>query len=163
MNGSITDDWPRWARAIAQRTVWSQYNTAKIPPRYQLLYQVVLPFKFAVIGLYGALSIGVPISSIDKVFGVIYGDMWSVGLLVAGFGAMIGIMFYDWAIKLEALMLVIMLTLMGFYVACIFIAGLAGLEAFRVLSLLIVVIFVPMPAWRMWDVIRELRPPRVLD
>jgi hypothetical protein len=161
MNGS-TREWPRWARAIAQKTVWSQYNLRKIPPRYQALYTFVLPFKLFIIGLYGAFSVGVPISSIDNVFGPIYGDMWSVGLMVAGWGAMIGIMLYDWAIKLEAFMLVCLLTLMAFYTLCIFVAAWQGTESFRILSLLIVVIFLPMPAWRLWDAIRELRPARVL-
>jgi len=162
MNGRTSDRWPRWARAIAQKTVWSEYNMRKIPPRYQLLYSVVLPFKFAIIGLYGVFSVGYPVSSIDLTLGPIYGDMWSVALMVAGFGSMIGIMFYDWLIKLETLMLVIMLTLMAFYVACIFFAAFFGFEQFRILSLLLVVIFVPMPLWRLYDAIGELRPARVL-
>lgn len=163
MNGSTSKrEWPRWARAIGQKTVWSQYNLRKIPPRYQMLYTLVLPFKFFVIGLYGALSIGVPITSIDLVFGVIYGDIWSFSLMLAGIGAMIGIMFYDWMIKIEAFFLVLMLTLMGFYVVCIFTAALQGAEAFRYLSLLLVIVFMPMPSWRLADIIRELRPARVL-
>ena len=159
-NGS-TRRWPRWARAIAQKTVWNEHNQRKIPPRYQLLYSVVLPFKFFVIGLYGALSIGVPITSIDLVFGIIYGDLWSILLMVSGFGAAMGIMLYDWAIKLELGMLVIMLTLMAFYVVCIFAAAITGAEGFRFLSLLLVVVFLPMPTWRLSDAIKELRPPRV--
>jgi len=157
-----TANWPRWARAIAQKTVWSAHNTAKIPPRFQLLYQAVLPFKFLIIGLYGAGSIGVPITSIDLVFGVIYGDIWSFGLMISGFGAAIGIMLYDWAIKFEVLFLVLMLTLMGFYVVCIFTAWLQGAENFRFLSILLVIVFLPMPSWRLFDAIKELRPPRVL-
>ena len=155
--------WPRWARAFFQRTVWSEYNLRKIPPRYQALYTVVLPFKFMIIGLYGALSIGVPISSIDLVFGVIYGDMWSVLLMLAGFGAAAGIMFYDWLIKMETFFLVVMITLMGFYTVCIFAAAVMGAEAFRFLSLLLVIVFMPMPSWRLWDAIKELRPARVLE
>ncbi len=161
MNGS-TRGWPRWARAIAQRTVWNEYNQRKIPPRYQLLYSVVLPFKFLVIGLYGMLSINVPISSIDLVFGTIYGDIWSVVLMLAGFGAAVGIMLYDWAIKLEVLSLVLMLTLMAFYVVCIFSAAVSGAEGFRFLSLLLVIVFLPMPTWRLSDAIKELRPPRAI-
>jgi hypothetical protein len=161
MNGS-TRSYPRWARAIGQKTVWSQYNLRKIPPRYQALYTVVLPFKFFVIGMYGCLSINAPITSIDLVFGPIYGDFWSFGLMIAGWGCMVGIMLYDWAIKLEAFMLVLMLTLMGFYAFCIFVAAIQGAESFRYLSLLLVVVFLPMPTWRLTDVIRELRPPRVL-
>lgn len=157
-----TKNWPRWARAIAQRTVWSASNTAKIPPRYQALYQMVLPFKFFIIGLYGALSVGVPITSIDLVFGDIYGDFWSIFLMAAGFGAAIGIMLYDWAIKMEVFFLVLMLTLMGFYVVCIFVAAIQGAESFRFLSILLVIVFLPMPSWRLYDAIKELRPPRVL-
>jgi hypothetical protein len=160
MKGSI--NWPRWARAIGQRTVWSHYNTAKIPPRYQSLYQWVLPFKFFVIGMYGLLSIGVPITSIDLILGYIYGDIWSWGLMVAGFASFIGICFYDWLIKVEALALVIMLTLMGVYTVMIFIAAFTGAEAFRYLSLLLVIVFLPMPSWRIYDIVRELRPARVL-
>lgn len=161
MNGS-TRQWPRWARAIAQKTVWSQYNQRKIPPRYQALYTVVLPFKFTIIGLYGMMSIGFPVSSIDFVFGPIYGDLWSAALMISGFGAAVGIMLYDWAIKMETAMLVFMLTLMGFYTICIFVAALIGAEQFRLLSLLLVIVFAPMPSWRLWDAIKELRPARVL-
>lgn len=163
MNGSTSKrEWPRWARALAQKTVWSSYNQRKIPPRFQTLYKVVLPFKFAIIGLYGLLSVGVPITSIDLVFGSIYGDFWSLFLMASGFGAMIGIMFYDWLIKLETLFLVFMLTLMGFYTVCIFVAAIQGAESFRFLSLLLVIVFLPMPSWRLFDAIKELRPPRVL-
>lgn len=163
MNGSTSKrEWPRWARAFGQKTVWSQYNLRKIPPRYQTLYTAVLPFKFGMIGMYGLLSIGVPITSIDLVFGPIYGDFWSIFLMMSGFGAMLGIMFYDWLIKIEAFFLVFMLTLMGFYTICIFVAAVVGAESFRYLSLLLVIVFLPMPSWRMWDIIRELRPPRVL-
>lgn len=163
MNGSTRKrEWPRWARAIGQKTVWSQYNLRKIPPRYQALYTIVLPFKFFVIGLYGALSVGVPITSIDLVFGIIYGDMWSICLMLAGFGAAIGIMFYDWLIKMETFFLVLMITLMGFYTVCIFAAAISGAEGFRFLSLLLVIVFLPMPSWRLFDAIKELRPPRVL-
>lgn len=150
-------------RGLFQLTVWSHYNTAKIPVRYQGLYTFVLPFKFFIIGLYGLLSINVPITSIDLVFGVLYGDLWSFALMIAGFGSMVGIMFYDRAIKLEAFMLVLMLTLMGFYAICIFVAAIAGAENFRYLSLLLVIVFLPMPSWRLWDIIRELRPPRVIS
>lgn len=160
MNGSTPRKWPRWARAIAQRTIWNQYNQRKIPARYQLLYSVVLPFKFFVIGLYGALSINVPVTSIDLVFGPIYGDLWSTGLMLTGFAAAVGIMLYDWAIKLEVLAIVSMLTLMGFYVVCIFAAAITGAEGFRFLSLLLVIVFLPMPTWRLLDAIKELRPPR---
>lgn len=161
-NTVVKSRWPRWARAIGQKTVWSQYNLRKIPPRFQALYTIVFPFKFAVIGLYGALSIGVPITSIDFVFGVIYGDMWSFALMMSGFGAALGIMFYDWAIKFETLMLVVMLTLMGFYAICIFAAAFTGAESFRYLSLLLVIVFLPSPSWRLYDAVREMRPPRVL-
>jgi len=146
-----------------QRTVWSEYNQRKIPPRYQALYTTVLPLKLVTIGMYGLMSIGVPVSSIDLVFGVIYGDLWSVGLMVAGLGAAIGIMFYDWLIKLETFFLVLLLTLMGFYAYCIVVAALTQAQSFRFLSLLLVIVFFPMPAWRLMDAIKELRPARVLD
>ena len=154
--------WPRWVRAITQATVWSEYNQRKIPPRYQLLYTFVLPFKFAAIGLYGALSVGVPITSIDIVFGTIYGDVWSLLLAASGFGAMVGIMFYDKFIKLEVASLVIILTLMGFYTVCIVIAAIVGAESFRFLSLILVIVLLPMPTWRLFDAIKELRPARVV-
>ena len=151
-----------WWRGFAEKTVWSHYNTANIPPRYQLLYTFVLPFKYTAIMLYGMLSIAVPITSIDLVFGNIYGDIWSVALMLGGIGALVGICFYARLIWLEAVSAVMLVTLMAIYVGCIFIAAIAGAEGFRFLSLLLVFIFLPMPAWRVFDIVKELRPRRVV-
>lgn len=147
-------------RGWFQRTVWSHYNTANIPPRYQLIYTLMLPLKFALIGLYGALSISVPITSIDLIFGPIYGDMWSFALMVSGLGAFVGICFYARLIWVEAIALIMMVTLMALYVGAIFTAAILGAESFRFLSMLLVLVFLPMPSWRVWDIVRELRPPR---
>ena len=147
-------------RGLFQKTVWSHYNTAKIPPRYQLLYTLVLPFKYMMIGLYGAFSISVPITSIDLVFGPIYGDLWSFALMLSGIGALAGICFYARLIWVEIWSLLFMVTLMLTYVGAIFTASVVGAESFRFLSLLLVLVFLPMPSWRVWDIVRELRPPR---
>lgn len=149
-----------WWRGLFQTTVWSHYNTANIPPRFQLLYTLVLPLKFLVIGGYGALSVGVPITSIDIVFGTIYGDFWSIALMLAGFGAAIGIAFYARLIRVELVALAFMVTLMTFYIGCILTASALGAESFRFLSLLLVLVFMPMPLWRILDIVKELRPPR---
>ena len=153
-------DFKTTMRGLFQKTVWSHYNTAKIPPRYHLLYTLILPLKYALIGMYGLLSVSVTISSIDRVFGSIYGDMWSVALMAAGFASAIGIMFYRRLIWLEAVGAVLMVTLMLLYTGSIFIAALAHAEPFRYLSLLLVLVFLPMPSWRVLDIVRELRPPR---
>lgn len=147
-------------RGLFQRTVWSHYNTAKIPPRYQLLYTTVLPLKYTAIALYGLLSIPVSVSSIDLVFGNIYGDLWSVAVMGSGLLALLGVSFYARLIWLEAIACVSMVTLMVAYLVCIFIAAVAGAEHFRFLSMLLVFIFLPMPSWRVLDIVRELRPPR---
>lgn len=149
-----------WMRNVFQKTVWSHVMQAEIPPRYELIYTAVLPFKYFMIGMYGLLSIGAPITSIDLVFGDIYGDIWSTALATCGFGAVIGVIFYNRLIWLEALATVTMVTLMLLYVGCILTAFLLGAEAFRFLSLLLVMIFLPMPSWRVYDIVRELRPPR---
>lgn len=151
-----------WMRGMFQRTVWSHYNTANIPPRYQLLYTFVLPFKYLAIMLYGMLSIAVPITSIDLVFGNIYGDMWSIALMLGGLGALLGVCFYARLIWLEAVSAVLLVTLMLIYVGCIIIAAIGGAEPFRFLSLLLVFIFLPMPSWRVFDIVKELRPRRVV-
>ena len=149
-----------WMRGLFQKTVWSSYNTVNIPMRYRLLYTLVLPFKYAAIGLYGMMSINVPISSIDAVFGSLYGDMWSTTLMAAGFTALIGVCFYARLIWAECVAAVTLVTLMVIYTGCIFAASLVGAESFRFLSLLLVIIFLPMPAWRVLDIVRELRPAR---
>jgi len=149
-----------WLRGLFQKTVWSQYNTALIPPRYHLLYTFVLPFKYLAIGLYGMLSISVPISSIDLMFGGLYGDMWSVALMLGGFFALLGVCFYARLIWLECVAAVTLVTLMVIYVGCIFAAALLGEQSLRILSLLLVIIFLPMPSWRVLDIVRELRPAR---
>jgi len=147
-------------RGLFQKTVWSHYNTAQIPARYHLLYTVILPLKYLLIGAYGLFSINVTISSIDRVFGPIYGDMWSVTLMVSGWTAMVGIMFYKRLIWLEVLSVVLLVTLMTLYTGCIFFAAILHVETFRYLSLLLVLVFLPMPCWRVLDMIRELRPVR---
>lgn len=152
-----------WMRGLFQRTVWSHYNTANIPPRYQFIYTFVLPFKYLMIGLYGMLSIAVSITSIDLVFGNIYGDIWSVALMVSGFGAMLGVCFYARLIWVEVVAAVMMVTLMAIYIGCIAVAAIVGAESFRFLSLLLVCIFLPMPSWRVLDIVRELRPARVVS
>ena len=149
-----------WFRGLFQKTVWSHYNTNNIPPRYQLLYTFVLPFKYVAIMLYGMLSVSVPVSSIDLVFGKIYGDMWSVALLGGGLLAFVGVAFYARLIWLEAIADITLVTLMVAYIICIFIAALVGAESFRFLSLILVFIFLPMPSWRVADIVRELRPAR---
>lgn len=149
-----------WLRGLFQKTVWSHYNTANIPPRFQLLYTFVLPFKYFAIFTFGLLSISVPITSIDEVFGVIYGDIWSVALMLGGFFALVGICFYARLIWVEVVADVAMVTLMVVYIGCIFISAIVGAESFKVLPLLLVVIFLPMPSWRVLDIVRELRPAR---
>lgn len=149
-----------WMRGLFQKTVWSHYNTANIPPRYQLLYTFVLPFKYTAIFLYGMLSISVPLTSIDLIFGDIYGDIWSIALMLGGLFALIGVCFYARLIWLEVVSDVALVTLMVVYIGCIFIAALVGAESFRFLSLLLVIIFLPMPSWRVLDIVRELRPAR---
>jgi hypothetical protein len=151
-----------WVRSLQHKTVWSRSNTAKIPPRYWLLYTVVLPYKYIAIGLYGALSVGFPVTSIDLMFGELYGNIWSVMLAVCGFGAFLGISFYNRLIWMEAMATVMLVTLMVLYIGCIFLAAAFNFEQFRFLSLLLVMIFLPMPSWRVYDIVRELRPPRVL-
>ena len=142
------------------KTVWSQENTANIPPRYQLLYTFVLPFKYTAIFLYGLLSVTMQVTSIDIVFGDIYGDMWSIGLMLGGLLALIGISFYARLIWLEIIADVALVTLMVIYVGCIFAAAVLGAESFRMLSLVLVTIFLPMPSWRVLDIVKELRPAR---
>ena len=142
------------------KTVWSQENTANIPPRYQLLYTFVLPFKYTAIFLYGLLSVTMQVTSIDIVFGDIYGDMWSIGLMLGGLLALIGISFYARLIWLEVIADVALVTLMVIYVGCIFAAAVLGAESFRMLSLVLVTIFLPMPSWRVLDIVKELRPAR---
>lgn len=149
-----------WLRSVFQKTVWSHYNTSNIPPRYQLIYTFVLPFKYLSIALYGLFSISVEVSSIDLVFGSVYGDMWSIALLSAGFISLLGILFYARLIWLEAVGAVALVTLMLVYMGCIFFAALVGAQDFRFLSMLLVVIFLPVPCWRIYDIVRELRPAR---
>ena len=149
-----------WVRGLFQKTVWSRFNMSKIPSRFQLLYTLVLPFKYFMLALYGAMSIGVPISSIDLIFGGIYGDLWSDGLMIAGILAFLGVIFYDRLLWVEVVGAVFLVTLMVLYVGCIFTAALVGAESFRLLSFLLVMVFLPMPSWRILDIVRELRPPR---
>lgn len=149
-----------WMRGSFQKTVWSHYNTANIPARYRLLYTFVLPFKYLAISLYGMLSISGSVSSIDLVFGSIYGDMWSVGLAVAGFLAVLGVSFYARLIWVECVAAVTLVTLMLIYLGSLFTAAAVGAETFHVLSMLLVMMFLPMPAWRVLDIVRELRPAR---
>jgi hypothetical protein len=151
-----------WLRGLFQKTVWSHYNTANIPPRFHLIYTFVLPFKYLSIFLYGALSVPVSISSIDLVFGNIYGDIWSIALMLGGLLALLGICFYARLIWVEVVANVALVTLMMIYVGCILVAFLVGAEEFRFLSLLLVILFLPMPCWRVLDIVRELRPAREL-
>jgi hypothetical protein len=148
-----------WLRSLIQKTVWSHYNTAHIPKRYRSLYTVVLPFIYVAIGLYGLLSIAASVTSIDLVFGYLYGDMWSIALMIGGFVAFIGISFYARLIWAEAFAACMLVTLMLVYIGCIFTAAVVGAELFRFLSLLLVIIFLPFTAWRVLDITRELRPP----
>lgn len=149
-----------WMRGLFQKMVWSHYNTANIPPRYHFLYTFVLPLQYTAIFLYGLLSVPVSVSSIDLVFGDLYGDMWSVALMVGGFSALVGVCFYARLIWVEAVADVALVTLMLIYAVCIFIAAIAGAEHFRFLSLLLVIMFLPLPVWRVLDIVRELRPAR---
>lgn len=149
-----------WMAAAFRTTVWSSENTANIPPRYQLLYTLVLPLKFLVVGSYGWLSVGHPISSIDLVFGPIYSTIWSASIGLTALAATLGVCFYARLIWVEAVALVFMVTLMVAYIGCIFAAAMTGAETFRTLSLLLVFASMPLPAWRVYDIVRELRPPR---
>lgn len=149
-----------WVRNLYQKTVWSPLNTATIPPRFQIIYTLVLPFKYLLISAYGLMSAGAPITSIDLVFGDVYGDIWSISVAVSGFAAAIGVMFYSRFIALEQWALAFMITLMLAYVGCIATAAIVQAESFRFLSLMLVLIFIPMPLWRLLDIVRELRPAR---
>lgn len=146
-------------RSLAQATVWSHYNKTAVPKRYQGIYTVVLPFKYTIIALYGLVSIGYPLSSIDLTMGIIYGDLWSFSLMITGLASLVGIAFYPKLLWVEAIALCGILALMGAYIICIFWAGLAGHENFRFLSLLLTAMFIWVPYWRLIDIIRELRPP----
>lgn len=148
-----------WLRGLFQTTVWSHFNTAKIPPRYQLIYTFVLPVIYSFLALYGFISIGYPLSSIDLTFGIIYGDLWSFSLMLAGLGSLIGVSFYARLIWVEIISMSATVALMTWYILCLFLAAILGLENFRFLSLLLVLVTMPLPAWRIYDIIRELRPP----
>lgn len=147
-----------WSTNLFHKTVWSRHNRADIPARYAFIYTFVLPLKFFLIGLYGAMSIGAPITSIDIIFGVIYGDIWSFGLMLTGWGSLLGIAFYPRLIRLEGAAITFMLVLMGFYMAAIFLAAAFHAEPLKYLSLVLVIVFMPMPSWRLFDIVRELRP-----
>lgn len=151
-----------WKRSI-RHTIWNKDNLGHVPERYHFLYTLVLPLKYLAIALYGALSYAVPVSSIDLTFGYIYGDMWSIGLLAGGVGAFVGLCFYPRLLWAECVSAVLLVTLMVVYVGCIFVAALSRAEDFRYLSLILVFIFLPMPSWRVYDIVRELRPARVLN
>lgn len=146
--------------SFIQKTIWSRHNDQRIPSRYHLLYRLILPLQYFMIALYGELSIGAEIRSIDTVFGTIYGDAWSFCLMVGGLGALVGISFYKRLIWLEAASVVVVATLMVLYIGAILFAAILHVEPFRYLSLLLVLVFLPMPCWRILDITRELRPPR---
>jgi hypothetical protein len=150
-----------WMRSLLQTTVWSRYNKMNVPDRYELIYTFVLPFKYAAIAIYGLVSIAYPVTSIDLLLGGIYGDLWSFALLIGGTTAFVGICFYPKLLMMEAVAAVTLVTLMIIYVGCIFGAALFGGEPFKYLSLILVLILLPMPSWRVWDIVRELRPPVV--
>lgn len=146
-------------RSLWQATVWSHYNKTDVPKRYHGIYTVVLPFKYSILALYGLISIGYPLTSIDFTMGIIYGDLWSFSLMITGLASLIGEVFYPRLLWVEAIALCGVLALMAAYVVCLFWAALAGFENFRFLSLLLVLMFIWMPGWRLWDIVRELRPP----
>lgn len=148
-----------WLRGFFELTVWSHHNTAKVPPRFQAIYTLVLPFIYACLATYGLVSIGFPIGSIDFTFGVIYGDLWSFSLFVAGLASFLGMAFYARLIWVEIVAQCCVVALMLSYLFCLFLAAIQGFEGFRILSLLIVVVTMPLPAWRIYDMVRELRPP----
>jgi hypothetical protein len=114
---------------------------------------------YFVLGLYGFTSIGYPLSSIDFTLGVIYGDLWSFSLMMTGFGSFLGIAFYNRLLWLEILSMCGTVALMGWYIFCLFWAAMMDYEGFRFLSLLLVIVTMPLPAWRIIDIVRELRPP----
>lgn len=150
-------------RGIFQSTVWSRYAQASIPPRFSMIYTFVLPVIYFVLATYGFFSIGYPLSSIDSTFGVIYGDLWSFSLMITGIGSLVGIVFWHKTIWLEIMAMCGTVALMVWYILCLFLAALLGLESFRFLSLLLVIVTMPLPGWRILDIVRELRPPAHVD
>lgn len=146
-------------RGLFQATVWSHFAVKDVPDRFEPLYKMVLPIKYTVVALYGFYSIGYPLSSIDYTFGTIYGDLWSFSLMIAGFAAIVGIVFYGKLIWLEIVAICSIVALLMWYILCLFLAAIQGFESFRILSLLLVILIMPILAWRMWDMVRKLRPP----
>lgn len=146
------------ARKVFGLTVWSSDNRSNIPPRFQIIYMVVLPLKYFMLGSYGLGSVQVSIPSIDLIFGDIYGDIWSIALAASGYGAMLGIMFYARAVRLELAASALMITLMLAFSVCVVVGAIIAPMDVRLLALLLVLVFLPLTSWRTWDIVRELRP-----
>lgn len=147
-----------WPHPMA-KTIWARGSSDLIPERFRRIITVVMPIIYTLILLFGLLGASFPVPTLTRFIGV-YGMLWSFFVFATAAQSLIGLAY---KLRIEIYSSIVLSVLLCVYPVFL---GVLIFTSHHHVSLAVLAVFpftaiVPvMPAWRVFDIIKEIRKSR---
>lgn len=146
--------WRKSEARLLVGTIWERALLEEVPRRFRPIYTIVLPLKYFIFTLFGLLASANRIPTIDHLTSVDYGDLWTA---MVGLTASLCLAGLIWRREqLELYSLILLCAGLATYPIGAAVLAIAG-DSDRAPLAVGLFVFLVLPIWRIFDLVRTLR------
>lgn len=147
-----------WLHPI-KSSIWAKGASELIPERFRRIITVVMPLVYSFLILFGTLGALFPVTTLYLLVGA-YGQFWSFLVAATAFQSLIGLAFRLRIEIYSSLVLSVLLTIYPVFIGFLIFMMPHALDLSKLAVLPAIAMYPIMPAWRVFDIIFEIRRSR---
>ena len=147
-----------WHKDSGPRTIWTKGGVEGIPKRFQFLITVVMPLHYILITLFGIFVAIFPLETFSIFIGPVFSSIWAILLALFGILSFISLVLRSKAEMYTSIVVTFLLSVYPFYLIFLTVyESIMDHDLGRIALIFAITIYLIMPAWRVIDIVLELR------
>lgn len=148
-----------WWLHPAKSSIWAKGASELIPERFRRIITVVMPLFYSFFVVFGGLGALFPVKTLYLLVGD-YGQIWSFLVAATALQSLIGLAFRLRIEIYSSLVLSVLLTIYPVFIGFLIFMMPHALDLSKLAVLPATALYPIMPAWRVFDIIFEIRRSR---